>query len=104
MQIFLSPLAVRKLDIILEYLQEEWGEKSKNDFVKKLKKKFDQISNNPASCKKSSKKNNLRKCLVTKQCSFYYRIINNEIEIITLIDNRQDPDKIHQELYHLYNT
>ncbi|TVR39825.1 MAG: type II toxin-antitoxin system RelE/ParE family toxin, partial [Cryomorphaceae bacterium] len=40
------------------------------------------------------------KCVVTKQTSFYYRIINDEIEIISISDNRQDPDRIEDELKH----
>jgi hypothetical protein len=40
----------------------------------------------------------LYKCVVTKQSSFYYRIRNNEIEIITLFDNRQNQSKIFEEI------
>ena len=38
------------------------------------------------------------KCVVNKQSSFLYRIKNNEIEIITLFDNRQDQSKIFKEI------
>ncbi len=40
----------------------------------------------------------LYQCVVTKQSSFYYRIRNSEIEIITLFDNRQDQSKIFEEI------
>lgn len=41
---------------------------------------------------------NLYKCIVDKHSSFYYRIINKDIEIITLIDNRQNPEKVAEEI------
>jgi len=34
--VFQSPLAEQKLFKLLEYLQSEWGEKSKTTFIKKF--------------------------------------------------------------------
>jgi hypothetical protein len=55
---------------------------------------FTRISHHPESCPKSSEFPNLYKCVVTEQTSYFYRIINNDIEIITVFDNRQDPTSI----------
>jgi len=54
----------------------------------------------PDSCPKSSEFDNLYKCVVTKQTTFYYRILEekNEIEIITVFDTRQNPDKLKEDL------
>ena len=98
MKVFLSPLAVRKIEILISYLQEKWSIKVKNEFISKLTEKFNQIALQPKSCIKSKEFPNLYKCVVNKQTSFFYRIQNNEIEIITIIDNRQNPDKILAEL------
>lgn len=40
------------------------------------------------------------KCVVTKQTTFYYRILNQseEIEIITIFDTRQDSDKLKKDI------
>lgn len=62
--VFLSPIAEKKLILLLEYLEIEWGVKSKKDYL--------------------------------KQSAFFYRI--NKIEIITIIDNRQNPEIIKKEL------
>ena len=42
----------------------------------------------------------LFKCIVTKQTTFYYRVLSdkNEIEIITLFDTRQDPEKLRKDI------
>jgi plasmid stabilization system protein ParE len=98
MKVFLSPLAVKKIQLLLEYLEQNWSTRSKEVFLSKLLKMFDQISRQPESCIKSTEFPNLYKCILTKQTAFFYRINSGEIEIITLIDNRQDPDKIEKEI------
>ena len=100
MRIFLSPIAERKLELLLEYLETNWSRKTRDNFLSKLLKSFKQVSNHPNSCPESLEFANLFKCIVTKQTAFYYRIKSNEIEVITITDNRQDPDKIFEEIKH----
>jgi plasmid stabilization system protein ParE len=38
LEIILSPLAEKKLNLLLEFLEEEWGKSSKKDFLEKLEK------------------------------------------------------------------
>lgn len=99
-KIYLSPLAERQLELLLEYLEFEWSKNSRATFLDKVKKSFTKISSQPKSCPESQESPNLFKCVVTKQTSFYYRIIDKEIEVISIKDNRQDPDKIEEELNH----
>jgi hypothetical protein len=79
-------------------LEAAWSLKSRNNFLLKVKQAFNQISEQPKSCIESKEFKGLFKCVVSKQTSFYYRIIKDEIEIITLIDNRQDPKEIEREI------
>ncbi|MCK4663373.1 MAG: type II toxin-antitoxin system RelE/ParE family toxin [Bacteroidales bacterium] len=97
MQVSLSKRAKNKLERLLEYLETEWSEKVKNDFITKLNRSIKQISFLPDICPESNEFPGLYKCVVTKQTSIYYRIKNNEIEIITLFDNRQNPNKLKTE-------
>ena len=55
-----------------------------------------QITDNPEMFIASRKKKNVRKALITKHNTLYYRIKprNKELELITFWDNRQDPKKI----------
>lgn len=99
MNVFLSKSADEKLVKLTEYLLENWGLKAKKDFINKLTQKIDQITLQPHSCPKSSNIKNLYKCVVTKQTTFYYRIASapKAIEIITIFDTRQNPDKLNSE-------
>jgi plasmid stabilization system protein ParE len=96
MKVFLSELAESKLLQLNDYLLEKWNLKVRNDFIKKFTSKVNQISVQPESCPQSSKYKGLYKCVITKQTTFYYRIISvkNEIEIITVFDTRQNPNKL----------
>ena len=98
MKVYFSPLAEYKLTKLLVYLEEEWGKSSKDTFLKKLENKVSQISSQPKSTPLSEDFNEVHWCVVTPQSSFYYRISKQEIEVITITDNRQNPDKIIKEI------
>jgi len=98
MQVVLSKRAKIKLENLLDYLEKEWSSKSKNDFIKKLERAITQISKLPVCCPKSKLFPGLFKCVVTKQTTLYYRIKDETIEIITLFDTRQNPEKLNKEL------
>ena len=100
MKVFLSELAELKLLRLSEYLIENWNLKTRDKFIQKLTAKINQISSQPDSCPKSNEFNGLYKCVVTKQTTFYYRIIHqsNEIEIANIFDTRQNPDNLNKEI------
>ena len=100
MKVFLSELAESKLLKLSEYLIEKWSLKTRDEFISKLSEKIKQISIQPDSCPQSSEFGNLYKCVVTKQTTFYYRVLKEqeEIEIITIFDTRQDPDKLKKDI------
>jgi plasmid stabilization system protein ParE len=96
MKVFLSELAEKKLLKLNDFLLENWNLKVRNDFINKLTSKINQISKQPESCPQSSEFKGLFKCVVTKQTTFYYRVNldRREIEIITVFDTRQNPNKL----------
>ena len=100
MKVFLSELAESKLLKLSEYLIENWNLKTRNKFTEKLSEKIKQISNQPDSCPKSSDFNGLYRCVVSKQTTFFYRILTDteEIEIITIFDTRQHLDKLKKDI------
>ena len=99
MKVFLSEQAEIKLLNLCNYLLFKWNLKVKNEFIEKLTSKINQISIQPESCPQSNDFKGLFKCVVTKQTTFYYRILSetDEIEIITVFDTRQNPEKLSQE-------
>ncbi|MGE5944155.1 MAG: type II toxin-antitoxin system RelE/ParE family toxin [Flavobacteriales bacterium] len=100
MKVFLSELAESKLLKLSEYLLENWNLKARDNFIIKLAEKVNQISSQPESGAKSTEIEGLYKCVVTKQTTFYYRILaeRDEIEIITIFDTRQHPDKLKKDI------
>lgn len=100
MKVFLSELAETKLLKLSDYLILHFDIKTRDKFIEKLSKKIKQISIQPQSCPQSSEYKGLYKCVVTKQTTFYYRISTElrEIEIITIFDTRQNPDKLKKDI------
>lgn len=88
---------------LLSFLESEWSVEVKNAFLEKLLNSYSKISSYPKSCVESKLRPNLYKCVVSEQTSFFYRIKEGEIEIITILDNRQNPIVIKKELEMLFS-
>lgn len=93
-KIIITKRASTKLDSILNYLQTEWSEQVKIEFISKLEKTFEQIHKYPNSFKKSDKIKGLHQVIVSKQTSYFYRFDKNTITIITFFDNRMNPKNL----------
>ena len=98
MKIEFSKLSAYKLEKLTIYLREVWGEKSVNFFFSKFDSSLDAIKSNPEIFVFSQFDKKLRKAVITKQTSILYEIQEETIFILNLIDNRQDPEKIFQEI------
>ena len=97
-KVVISKTAERKLEKLFEYLIKEWSLKVKKDFVEKLDSSIEIIKNQPEIFPESKKGKSLRKCVVTKQTTIYYRYNSKRINIVTLFDTRQDPNKLNKEI------
>ena len=97
-KIVLSKRASVRLEKLLEYLEQEWSLKVKDDFVKKLDKSLNQIQKFPESCPKTDFVKGLHMLVVTKQTSLFYQFDSKAIKIVTIFDNRMNPAKLKKEL------
>lgn len=93
-KIIWSDEALHGLNQILNYLEENWTPKEIKKFAKLLDKKLNLISNNPDLFQVSKKSNNIRKSVISKQTSLFYKVENDTIYLITLFDNRKDPKSL----------
>lgn len=93
-EIIWSPLAEQDLGNILEYLAENWNQKVTVHFLNKIDLATNQIAKIPNQFPIINKKLQVRKCVVTKQNTLFYRYIEKRIEILRLFDTRQDPKKL----------
>mgnify|MGYP006293663035 CR=1 FL=1 len=89
-----SDEALQNLKAIIEYLERRWTEREIRKFAKLLDKQLNLIQSNPLLFPESDKSKGLRKSVLSKQTTIYYRINNDGIRIITLFDNRQQPGKL----------
>ena len=89
-----SSLANINLESIVKYLKNEWSVRSAEKFLNIFDKKISNLKLFPQSSPQVEGKNDVRKCMITKQISLYYKFEKNEIYVISLIDNRQDSDEL----------
>jgi len=90
-EVIISERAEQNLDEIIEYLQTDWNEIVKSDFLDAIQKCIDILTVNPNSFPIFSVKKNIRKCLITKHNAMYYRVSEQSVEIITIRDTRKNP-------------
>ena len=96
-KVIISKLAERKLENLFEFLVTNWSVNVKNDFIFKLDKYVSIIKKQPESFPSSEKEKGLRKCVVTKQTTLFYRFDEKSIKIVTIFDTRQNPKKLIQD-------
>jgi plasmid stabilization system protein ParE len=86
--------ALANLSDIFKYLEFRWTEKERRNFARLLERQITMIQSNPELFPASRTLYKLRKSVLSKQTSIYYRIDNNEIRIVSLFDNRQNPKRL----------
>ena len=93
-QIIWSPLSEKDLSSILEYLFKNWDNKVVLKFIEIIDNLLINISLNPRQYPVIHKKKKIRKCVITKHNTLYYRERRTQIDILRIFDNRQDPKKL----------
>ena len=93
-RIIWSPQAENDFHNIASYLHDNWDAKTVNLFIALVDHLVLLISNNPLQFPKINAEYNIRKCVVTKHNSIYYRVAEKQIEVLRIFDTRQDPDKL----------
>lgn len=91
-QIVWSRFAENDFAAILEYLNENWDEKVAYQFIDLTENILHQISINPRQFPLIYKKGKIRKCVLTKHNTIFYRDNKTQIDILRIYDTRQDPD------------
>jgi plasmid stabilization system protein ParE len=89
-----SPSARADIENISEYIKYEWGNNVLSRFLLKVNWIINQIVINPKQYPVVNSKLKIRKCVITKQNTLYYRLLNGNIEIVRIYDTRQDPGKL----------
>lgn len=93
-RLFWSDRALADLENIISYLAENWTKKEIQNFARGLNKRLDLIIINPSLFPKTAKRKNVRRSVLTKHTVIYYETNRNVINVITLFDSRQNPEKL----------
>ena len=80
----------------INYLKIHWTEKEIKSFKARVTEYLATLTETPYIGKKPGKLKNVHMGLIIKQVSIIYRVksLTKEIELISFIDNRQNPVKI----------
>ena len=93
-KIIWSPLANHDFEIILDHLSENWNNQIAIIFLENLDSFIETILENPQIFPFANKKLGVRKSVISKQNTLYYKENNGDIEILRIFDTRQNPEKI----------
>ena len=93
-----TPKADQNIKNINQYLREKWGNKVANTFLDRLEDVLNKISETPEIYPSIAVELAIKKCVVTKHNTLYFREEKDFIYIIAIFDTRQNPNKLDQFL------
>ncbi len=93
-EIIWSPLAEEDFENILDHLVKEWNEEIALKFIDFTDHLLKQIAKNPNQFPLIHKKLKVRKCVMSKHNSLYYRNSRSHVDLLRIFDNRKDPKKL----------
>lgn len=81
---------------VLDYLKMNWTTKEIIKFNLRTEIVLNAIKRNPGIFPISEKHKEIRKAIIDKNNSFFYKVdlYNNKIYLLTFFDNRQNPDNL----------
>ena len=85
--------ALKELEKTIVFLEENWTEKELRRLAINLEKTLSLISQNPFIFQSSEIKKDIRRAVVLSINTLYYRVSENDVEIVSFFSNRQNPDK-----------
>ena len=90
-KVFWTERALTELEQVEAYLIEHWTEKELKRLFKHIELTIQLISDNPQIFSESDKKNGVRRVVILKLNSLYYRINESQIEVLAFHANRKRP-------------
>jgi hypothetical protein len=86
--------SIQNLDKILEDIRFKWSENEVDDFKSLLNNKLDFIYGNPFLYPVSEYLPNLRRAVLNKNSSMFYKVDNDTISIVYLHINKKDINRL----------
>jgi len=86
-----STRAYIEYEDILEYVSGKFGITVAMKVDAYFEEVIDQISINPFLYPNSGKNSNLRRCVISKQTTLYYRFLDDYVELVSFRGNKMNP-------------
>lgn len=88
----LTQTAKEDIEQIVSFLQGAYSQKVKTDFLTAFSERLLLIEQMPFMYQASEKNPDVRRCLVHKHIACYYRVTDEAIIVLAVIDTRMNPD------------
>lgn len=92
-EIIWAPKALEDYRKVFDYLTYKYDTTVANDFTDKIVLLLGKLASGNLIFKQSETIKGVNEVLITKQNLLLYRVKNNEIELLTIFDTRQHPNK-----------
>ncbi len=90
LEVRLTDRARADIEDISKYLQNNWSEQVKIDFLVRLNDQFKLISKMPLMFRASAKRSGIRECVMQKHTLIYYRIVEEGfVQIVSIQSTRR---------------
>lgn len=91
-EVFITDTAKADIEFIASFLQENYSNKAKVDFLVKFSEKLLFIEKMPFMYAVSVKNPQVRRCVVNKNVACFYEVGDTQIYILSVIDTRINPE------------
>jgi plasmid stabilization system protein ParE len=89
-----SDEALNGLKEIIEYLESKFSEKDVKKFVRRFDKQIKLLKSNPEIFSFSPNSKTIRRTIVARLTSIYYRVDGDIIYLVSIYDNRKNPNNL----------
>jgi|UPI00059197AB plasmid stabilization system protein ParE len=89
-----APSAKDEFAELLQYVEQQFGLDAALELLDTTEKLLEEIGAFPGMFPASAKRKDIRKAVVNKQTSLFYRISKDQVQILFVWDNRQNPDNL----------
>jgi plasmid stabilization system protein ParE len=93
-EVIVSKVAFSKVIQIADYIEAKFSINDRNKFLAKFKKDVSLIQQNPELFPKSEFNKTRYKCVLSKFTTVYYHYNSKTVNIVSVFDTRQNPNKI----------
>ncbi len=100
MRIVWTPLGLKSLAKTTHFIEEQWNNKVAESFLDRLDERLEQLKRNP-QMGSAYKKTEFRQLLIHPHVTLYYKLKTDNINLVLVWANKQDPDELREQLKRL---